>query len=101
MDEHVSREIVYETTATAPPEELHRFFLACREDGFQPARRRLRELLDRFGLAGTDLVNQLHRGLGDVPFLTESQKLSVTLRPWQKLTSGWSREVARLCSWTR
>ncbi len=78
MDEHVSREIVYETTATAPPEELHRFFLACREDGFQPARRRLRELLDRFGLAGTDLVNQLHRGLGDVPFLTESQKLSVT-----------------------
>ena len=78
MDEHVSREIVYETTATAPPEELHRFFLACREDGFQPARRRLRDLLDRFGLAGTDLVNQLHRGLGDVPFLTESQKLSVT-----------------------
>ena len=78
MDANVTREIVYETTATAPPEELHRFFLACREDGFQPARRRLRELLDRFGLAGTDLINQLHRGLGDVPFLSESQKLAVT-----------------------
>ena len=52
--------------------------MACREDGFQPARRRLRELLDRFGLAGTDLINQLHRGLGDVPFLSESQKLAVT-----------------------
>ena len=78
MDEHVTREIVYETTATAPPEELHQFFLACREDGFQPARRRLRGLLDRFGLAGTDLINQLHRGLGDVEFLSETQKLDAT-----------------------
>ena len=56
LDSHVTRDLVYETTATAPPEELHGFFLACKEDGFQPARRRMREILDRFGLAGTDLV---------------------------------------------
>ena len=34
--------------------------------------------MDRFGLAGTDLVNQLHRELGGVPFLDESQKLVIT-----------------------
>ena len=61
LDPHVTRDLVYETTATAPPEELHGFFLACKEDGFQPARRRMREILYRFGLAGTDLVNQRHR----------------------------------------
>ena len=69
----MTRELIYETTATAPPEELHGFFLACQQDGFQPARRRLRELLDKFGLAGTDLVNQLHKELGNVTF-DESQK---------------------------
>jgi replication factor C small subunit len=78
LDMHVTRELVYETTATAPPEELHGFFLACKEDGFQPARRRMRGILDRFGLAGTDLVNQLHRELGGVTFLDEAQKLAVT-----------------------
>ena len=78
LDPHVTRDLVYETTATAPPEDLHGFFLACKEDGFQPARRRMKGIMDRFGLAGTDLVNQLHRELGSVPFLDESQKLVIT-----------------------
>tara|TARA_B100001029_G_C15002827_1_gene419215 strand:- start:187 stop:1095 length:909 start_codon:yes stop_codon:yes gene_type:complete len=78
LDSNVTRELVYETTATAPPEELHGFFLACKEDGFQPARRRMKGILDRFGLAGTDLVNQLHRELGGVTFLDEMQKLAIT-----------------------
>ena len=78
LDSHVTRELVYETTATAPPEELHSYILACKEDGFQPARRRLKGLLDKFGLAGTDLVNQMHRELGTVTFLDEPQKLGVT-----------------------
>ena len=78
LDNNVTRDLVYETTATAPPEELHGFFLACKEDGFQPARRRMKGILDRFGLAGTDLVNQLHRELGGVTFLDEVQKLAVT-----------------------
>ena len=74
----MTRDLIYETTATAPPEELHGYLLACKEDGFQPARRRLKGLLDKYGLAGTDMVNQLHRGLGDVAFLDEKQKLAVT-----------------------
>ena len=78
LDNDVTRDLVYETTATAPPEELHGFFLACKEDGFQPARRRMKGILDRFGLAGTDLVNQLHRELGGVTFLDEIQQLAVT-----------------------
>jgi replication factor C small subunit len=78
LDPNVTRDLVYETTATAPPESLHRYFLACKEDGFQPARRRLKEILNNFGLAGTDFVNQLHRELSMVKFLDEIQKLSIT-----------------------
>ena len=78
LDQNVTRDLVYETTATAPPEELHSYILACKEDGFQPARRRLKGLLDKFGLAGTDLVYQMHRELGTVTFLGEAEKLGVT-----------------------
>ena len=78
LDSNVTRDLVYETTATAPPEDLHRFFLACKEDGFQTARRRLKDILNNFGLAGTDFVNQLHRELSTVSFLDEIQKLAIT-----------------------
>ena len=42
------------------------------------ARRRLRELLDKYGLAGTDFVNQLHRELYTADFLSEEAKLDMT-----------------------
>jgi replication factor C small subunit len=78
MDNHVTRDLVYETSATAPPEVLQAYLLACREDGFQPARRRLREILDDFGLAGTDFVNQLHGELHAMEFLTGPTRLDLT-----------------------
>ena len=78
LDNNISRSLIYETSATAPPESLHQYLMACRQDGFHAARRRLRELLDRYGLAGTDFVNQLHRELYGADFLSEIQKLDLT-----------------------
>ena len=78
LNPHVTRSMIYETTATAPPEALQGFLLACKEDGFHAARRRLKELLDSYGLAGTDLVNQLHRELYNTTFLSEIAKLELT-----------------------
>jgi len=78
VNKEVTRELVYETTATAPPEVLHQYIMACKEDGFYAARRRLKEILDDFGLAGTDFINQLHRTLYDVDFLSEPAKLELT-----------------------
>jgi replication factor C small subunit len=78
IDGNVTRAMIYETTATAPPEALHQYLLACREDGFHAARRRLRGILDKFGLAGTDFINQLHREMYNADFLTEASKLDLT-----------------------
>ena len=78
MDTTVTRTSVYETSATAPPEALHQYLLACREDGFHAARRRCRSILDTYGLAGTDLVQQLHRELYDAEFISEPDKLRMT-----------------------
>ena len=54
--------------------------MACRQDGFHAARRRLRDLLDRYGLAGTDFIAQLHRSLYAADFLDEAAKLDLTER---------------------
>lgn len=78
LEKKITRDLVYETSATAPPEALHQYLLACQRDGFHPARRRLQELLDKFGLAGTDFINQLHKELYSADFLSESAKLSLT-----------------------
>lgn len=78
LSNNITRDLVYETTATAPPEQLHAFLRSCQEDGFQPARGKMYAIIDRFGLAGTDIVNQLHRSLADVQFMTEKEKLAVT-----------------------
>ena len=78
LESNVTRSLTYETSATAPPETLHQYLLSCRQDGFHAARRRLREMLDKYGLAGTDFVNQLHRELYGADFLSEIQKLELT-----------------------
>ena len=78
LESNVTRSLIYETSATAPPETLHQYLLSCRQDGFHAARRRLREMLDKYGLAGTDFVNQLHRELYGADFLSEIQKLELT-----------------------
>ena len=78
LEKNVTRSLIYETSATAPPESLHQYLMACRQDGFHAARRRLRELLDKYGLAGTDFVNQLDRELYGADFLSEIQKLELT-----------------------
>ncbi len=78
INKNLTRDLIYETTATAPPESLHQYLLACREDGFHAARRRLRDLLDAYGLAGTDFVNQLHKELYSADFLADEKKLHLT-----------------------
>ena len=78
LEKNVTRSLIYETSATAPPESLHQYLMACRQDGFHAARRRLRDILDKYGLAGTDFVNQLHRELYGADFLSEMQKLELT-----------------------
>ena len=59
-------------------EELRHFFDSCKEHGFKHSRIKMREIQDKYGLAGTDLVNQLHRELENIPFIEDKMKLEIT-----------------------
>jgi len=60
-DEVVDEETVYAITSTARPEEVEEMVTHAIEGDFVAARSRLDELLTDRGLAGGDIIDQLHR----------------------------------------
>jgi replication factor C small subunit len=59
--ERVDAEAVYAITSTARPEEIEAMVTAAIEGDFATARGRLETLLVETGMAGGDIVDQLHR----------------------------------------
>ncbi|MFB6137299.1 MAG: replication factor C small subunit, partial [Halobacteriaceae archaeon] len=67
--ETVDAEQVYLTTATARPEEVREMITSALDGDFTAARATLDELLTEKGLAGGDVIDQLHRSIWefDIP----------------------------------
>jgi replication factor C small subunit len=64
-DRVVDEEAVFEITATARPEEIREMVEAALDGEFTEARTILEELLTEKGLAGGDVIDQLHRSVWD------------------------------------
>lgn len=65
MSETVSEESVYTITSTARPEEIEEIVGNAIAGEFMAARMVLDELLTKKGLAGGDIINQIHRSIWD------------------------------------
>jgi len=63
LGETVDEEAVYTITATARPEEIQAMVTKALEGEFVASRAMLEELLTEKGLAGGDVIDQLHRGV--------------------------------------
>jgi replication factor C small subunit len=63
MGETVDEDAVFTLTATARPEEVHEMVQTALDGDFTAARAKLDELLTEKGLAGGDVIDQLHRGV--------------------------------------
>ena len=72
----VTAETVYQTTATARPEDVKEMLETALAGSFLPARDKLDELLITYGLSGEDIVRQIHRTIFD---LTVPDKVKVDL----------------------
>ncbi len=66
LGETVDEETVYMLTSTARPEIVQEMVQAAADGDFAAARAILDQLLDDAGLAGTDVIDQLHRTVWDV-----------------------------------
>ncbi len=62
----VDEEAVFQTTATARPEDVRRMLEVALTGSFVKARDTLDELLIEYGLSGEDIVRQIHRAVFDL-----------------------------------
>ena len=72
LEEVVDESTVYTTTGTARPEVIEEMVSAAIEGDFAAARSQLARLLDESGLAGGDVIDQLHRSAWDLGLSDEA-----------------------------
>jgi replication factor C small subunit len=63
MRDVVDEDAVFAMTSTARPEEVHEMVQTALDGDFTAARAQLDELLTEKGMAGGDVIDQLHRGV--------------------------------------
>jgi replication factor C small subunit len=72
MGEQVDEEAVYSITATARPEEIEAMVEDALAGEFTAARAQLDTLLTERGIAGGDIIDQLHRSVWDFELADET-----------------------------
>lgn len=73
MNKKVTGEILYETSATARPEDVKSLINTAIGGNFMAARNQLYNLLIKFGLSGEDIVKQIHRSIFDLTIPDENK----------------------------
>ena len=73
ISDKITAELIYETTATAKPEDIKNLITTALSGKFMVARNQLYDLLIRYGLSGEDIVKQIHQSIFDLTIPEESK----------------------------
>jgi replication factor C small subunit len=95
MGEAVDEETVYAITSTAKPEEIKEMVTLALAGDFTAARSKLDMLLTEAGIAGGDIIDQLHRSVWEFD-LTEKQAVRLMERIGEtdyRITAGANEQV--------
>ena len=66
LNKHITADILYETTATAKPEDVKQLLTTALTGNFMAARNQLYDLLIKYGLSGEDIIKQIHHTIFDL-----------------------------------
>jgi len=69
----ITAEVLYETSATAKPEDVKTLINSALGGNFMAARNQLYDLLIKYGLSGEDIIKQIHRTIFDLAIPDESK----------------------------
>jgi replication factor C small subunit len=95
LDETVDEEAVFAITSTARPEEIKEMVQMALDGEFTASRARLESLLVDSGIAGGDIIDQLHRSVWEFD-LTERQAVRLMERVGEadyRITAGANEQV--------
>jgi replication factor C small subunit len=66
MSKKITAEVLYETTATAKPDDVKKLIDLALDGDFMSARNQLYDLLIKHGLSGEDIIKQIHLSIFDL-----------------------------------
>jgi replication factor C small subunit len=69
----ITAELLYETSATAKPDDVKKLINTALKGDFTASRNLLYELLITYGLSGEDIIKQIHRAIFDITIPDESK----------------------------
>jgi replication factor C small subunit len=69
----ITAEVLYETTATAKPEDIKNLINTAIAGNFMAARNQLYNLLIEYGLSGEDIIKQIHQSIFDLSIPDENK----------------------------
>ena len=73
VSKKITAELLYETSATAKPEDVKELINTALTGNFMAARSQLYELLIKYGLSGEDIIKQIHQSIFDLTLPDESK----------------------------
>ena len=73
LNKKITAELLYETSATARPEEVKTLINTALSGNFIAARNHLYDLLVTYGLSGEDIIKQMHRTIFDLTIPDENK----------------------------
>jgi len=76
IDKKITAELLYETSATARPEDVKNLISTALGGNFMAARNQLYDLLITYGLSGEDIIKQIHRSIFDLT-IPDEQKVQL------------------------
>ncbi len=73
ISDTINAEIIYETSATAHPEDIKKLISLALTGNFMASRNQLYDLLLKYGLSGQDIIKQIHSTIFDLTIPDESK----------------------------
>ncbi len=73
VNKKITAELLYETSATAKPEDVKALINTALTGNFMAARNQLYDLLIKYGLSGEDVVKQIHQAIFNLTIPDESK----------------------------
>ena len=95
VSKKITAELLFETSATAKPDDVHELIAVALKGDFMAARKKLYDLLIQYGLSGEDLIKQIHRSIYDlsIPDVKKVKLIEQTGEIEFRLTEGSNEHI--------
>jgi replication factor C small subunit len=95
MNKPVDAKLVYSVTGKASPSDVQKMLKTAIDGDFLGARKQLRDMIQKYGVAGVDIIRQIHREIFrlDIPEPVKIRLAGITGEVDFRLVEGSDEEV--------